>query len=245
MSHTESCMVRQLQHYASFNEREIELLGTLERSPEEVQGGATIWQEGEQASEMAVISKGWACSYYTLEDGTRLILDILLPGDIAGLREFAQSAHQAGVRAVTDCTICRFPYRHLGEVFDQSGKLTRVIFAAAATQQSIMVERMINLGRRDAATRIAHLLCEMYTRLSRMNNHMKLQFRLPLSQEVMADVTGLSTVHVSRTFTHLNSEGLARRYRHQIDIPDLARLKQFAGFSEGYLGIPSIIDSHR
>ncbi|OHV07624.1 Crp/Fnr family transcriptional regulator [Kushneria phosphatilytica] len=238
-------MVSQLQHYARFNEREVELLNTLERSPEDIAAGEDLWREGDSAGDMAVISKGWACSYYSMEDGTRLILDILLPGDIAGLREFAQSEHQAGVRTVTDCTVCRFPYRHLTEVFDQSSKLTRVIFAAAATQQSILVERMINLGRRDAATRIAHLLCEMYTRLQRMNSNMTSQFRLPLSQEILADVTGLSAVHVSRTFTHLNTEGLARRYRHQVDIPDLARLKEFAGFSEGYLGASSVIDTRQ
>ncbi|RKQ95713.1 CRP-like cAMP-binding protein [Kushneria sinocarnis] len=243
MSENVSCMVRHFRHYADLGDDEIELLGTLERSPEHLTPGETLWLEGSSADELAVVSKGWAYSFYSLKDGNRLILDIYLPGDVIGLREFATSEHLASVETITECTICRFPHKHLTDVFKQSSKLTRVFFAVASTQQSILVERMINLGRRDAVGRIAHFLCEMHTRLERTNDDMQGQFRLPLSQQMLADTMGLSAVHVSRVFSQLRNETLVERERHRIRIPDFERLVRFAGFNNNYLGTRSIIQN--
>ncbi|RKR03540.1 Crp/Fnr family transcriptional regulator [Kushneria sinocarnis] len=241
MSATRSCMVRQFQYYADLSEADIELLDSLEYSPEKLPPERVVWREGGSANELAVLSEGWACSYYTLEDGSRLILDIYLPGDVIGLREFATSEHLATVETITECTLCRFPHHHLTDIFAKSFRLTRVFFAVATTQQSILVERMINLGRRKASSRIAHFLCEMHARLGRMNEHMGNQFRLPLSQEMLADIMGLSSVHVSRTFSQLYDDHLVERSRHNIRIPDMDRLIEHAGFSNSYLGRQSII----
>ncbi|QEL12679.1 Crp/Fnr family transcriptional regulator [Kushneria phosphatilytica] len=236
-------MVRHFMHYADLDKKEIDLLDTLERSPEHLTPGEVLWLEGTSADELAVVSQGWAYSFYSLEDGTRLILDIYLPGDVIGLREFATSEHLASVETITECTICRFPHKHLTDVFQQSSKLTRVFFAVASTQQSILVERMINLGRRDAVGKIAHFLCEMHTRLQRTNDDLHGQFRLPLSQQMLADIMGLSAVHVSRVFSQLRNEALVERERHRIRIPDLERLIQFAGFNHNYLGTRAIIQN--
>ncbi|OHV08820.1 Crp/Fnr family transcriptional regulator [Kushneria phosphatilytica] len=236
-------MVRQFQHYADLSEADIELLDSLEHSPEQLPAERTVWREGGAANELAVLSEGWACSYYTLEDGSRLILDIYLPGDVIGLREFATSEHMATVETITECTLCRFPHHHLTDVFAKSFKLTRTFFAIATTQQSILVERMINLGRRNASNRIAHFLCEMYTRLGRMNDNMNGNFRMPLSQEMLADIMGLSSVHVSRTFSQLHDDKLVERSRHNIRIPDMDRLVEHAGFTDNYLGTRSIIEN--
>lgn len=238
-------MVRHFKHYAALDEQEIELLHELERSPEHLTAGDHLWYEGHESTELAVISQGWAYSYTRLENGHRLILDIYLPGDVIGLREYATDRHQASVEIIKECTLCRLPHRNLDEIFRNSEKLTRVFFAVASTQQSMLVERMINLGRRDGPGRIAHFLCEMHTRLERTNDNMAGQFRLPLSQHMLADIMGLSAVHVSRIFSQLRSDQLVDRDRHRVHIRDLARLIERAGFRDDYLGTRSIIDQSR
>lgn len=236
MSH-QSCMVRHFQYFTDLSESEIELLSTLEKSPEQLEGGEVLWREGERAQEMAVLSRGWAYSSYLLEDGSRMILDIFMPGDVIGLREYASEAHQTTVEAITECIFCRFPYSHLEDVFEKSGRLTHTFFSISAIQQSMLVERMVNLGRKTAQGKLAHFLCEMRCRLSKTNEGSLEDFRLPLSQQMLADLMGLTPVHVSRVFTSLREQSLVYRDRHQISIPDIERLKELADFREGYLRI--------
>ncbi|GHC14462.1 Crp/Fnr family transcriptional regulator [Kushneria pakistanensis] len=228
-------MVRHFQYFTDLSESEIELLSTLEKSPEQLESGEFLWREGERAEEMGVLSKGWAYSSYVLEDGSRMILDIFMPGDVIGLREFAADTHQSTVEAITDCTFCRFPHGHLDNVFEQSSRLTNTFFSISATQQSMLVERMVNLGRRDAPSKLAHFLCEMRSRLSKTNAGGLNEFRLPLSQQMLADLMGLTSVHVSRVFSLLREQSLVYRDRHQITIPDIDRLMEFADFRDGYL----------
>ncbi|WP_456269465.1 Crp/Fnr family transcriptional regulator [Kushneria sp. AK178] len=236
MSH-QSCMVRHFQYFTDLSDSEIELLSTLEKSPEQLGGGEVLWREGERAEEMAVLSQGWAYSSYMLEDGSRMILDIFMPGDVIGLREYASEAHQTTVEAITDCTFCRFPHCHLESVFEQSGRLTNTFFSISAIQQSILVERMVNLGRRTAQGKLTHFLCEMRSRLSKTNAGALEEFSLPLSQQMLADLMGLTSVHVSRVFSALREQSLVYRERHRVSIPDVDRLKEFADFREGYLRI--------
>ncbi|QEL12676.1 Crp/Fnr family transcriptional regulator [Kushneria phosphatilytica] len=238
-------MVRHFKHYAALDDQEVELLHELERSPEHLYAGDTLWLEGHDATELAVVSQGWAYSYTRLANGQRLILDIYLPGDVIGLREYATDRHQASVEIINECTLCRLPHRNLNEIFRQSDKLTRVFFAVASTQQSMLVERMINLGRRDGPGRIAHFLCEMHTRLERTNDDMRGRFRLPLTQQMLADIMGLSAVHVSRIFSQLRSDQLVDRDRHRVHIRNLTGLVELAGFREAYLGQRAIMEMPR
>ncbi|WP_438764371.1 Crp/Fnr family transcriptional regulator [Kushneria sp. TE3] len=231
----QSCMVRHFQHFTDLSESEVELLSTLERSPEQLKNGDFLWREGEPAEELAVLSQGWAYSSYLLEDGSRMILDIFMPGDVIGLREYAIDVHQSTIEAITDCTFCRFPHCHLDNVFEKSGRLTSTFFSISGIQQSMLVERMVNLGRRNAQSKLAHFLCETRSRLSRTNEGGLNEFRLPLSQQMLADLMGLTPVHVSRVFSILREQSLVYRDRHRISIPDIGRLEEFADFREGYL----------
>lgn len=234
MAH-QSCMIRHFQHFAEIEREEIDLLAKLEKSPERIAPGSLLWQEGGRVEVMAVLSKGWAFSCYTLEDGSRMILDVFLPGDVIGMHEYASRTHQASVETITECTLCRFPHRHLDDIFELSPRLTRIFFTIAATQQSMLVERMVNLGRRDAQSKLSHFICEMYSRLSKTNPDMRPDFNLPLSQQMIADTMGLTPVHVSRVFSQLREQALVCRDRHRVFIPDIERLSDFADFNHHYL----------
>ncbi|MEC9482491.1 MAG: cyclic nucleotide-binding domain-containing protein, partial [Halomonas sp.] len=87
----ESCIVRHFSHYCRLSEDDKKLLLELEQSPTEVNAGDVLWREGDDAHEFCTISHGWAYSYRNLDDGSRQILEIFLPGAIIGLREFAFS----------------------------------------------------------------------------------------------------------------------------------------------------------
>lgn len=236
MDHRDSCIVRHFNHYCALTDEEKALLDELEQDPAEAGAGALLWEERDRAAEFCTLRSGWAYSYRHLENGTRQILEVFLPGDIIGLREFAFSQRLAGVRMIEDGVVCRFPHHRLLELFRQSFTLTSVMFAISSRQQVLMTERLVNIARRSARQKLAHFLLETCQRLKQTAAPEGGEdLRLPLSQELLADLLGLSPVHVSRTFSALSEDGLVHRDRHRITIPDLQALACEGEFDERYL----------
>ncbi|ARS53499.1 Crp/Fnr family transcriptional regulator [Kushneria konosiri] len=229
------CLVRNFKHYCALDETEAELLAALEKTPQIVSNAQMIWEENHCAESLCVLSEGWACSYRSMDDGTRQILNIFLPGDMVGLSDFSPRRHLASVAMLTEGVVCRFPLKNLTDIFTTSPRLTTVLFSLAGQQQAIMAERLVNMGRRTAREKVAHFICEMHLRLRKTYPDITHRFNLPLSQQVLADVLGLSAVHVSRTFSELREEGLLYRERNRIEIPDLEAFYDVASFSDTYL----------
>nr|WP_104201925.1 Crp/Fnr family transcriptional regulator [Halomonas saliphila] len=252
MDGKESCIVRHFSYYYELSEHDKSLLLALEQSPMAVETGTTLWEEGDEAKEFCTFKKGWAYSYRFLENGSRQLIELYLPGDIIGLREFAFSQRLAGVKMVEDGEVCFFPHQHLLDLFRRSFVLTSILFAIASRQQVLITERLVNLARRNARQKLAHFLLEISQRLSQtQTGSLSDSFHLPLSQELFADLLGLSPVHVSRTFSALHEAGLVHRERHHVTLHDLQALKREADFDERYLidnmrplfsGLPRISD---
>ncbi len=109
------------------------------------------------------------------------------------------------------------------------------MFAISSRQQALLTERLVNLARRSAKQKLAHFILEVYQRLRQTGPEGGCQMRLPMSQELLADLLGLSPVHVSRTFTALSEDGLVHRDRHRLTIPDLQTLARQGEFDDRYL----------
>jgi CRP-like cAMP-binding protein len=94
---------------------------------------------------------------------------------------------------------------------------------------------VLNIGRRDARSRLAHLLCEFAVRLEALGLAPDRGYELPMTQEQLADATGLTSVHVNRVLKSLESEGLITRNRRNISFPDWQRLREVGDFNSRYL----------
>ncbi|WP_075880972.1 Crp/Fnr family transcriptional regulator [Vreelandella massiliensis] len=235
MAPEESCIIRHFEHYRRLSPKEKEILASLEKAPTAVSAGTTLWQEGKAASEFCTLSAGWAYSYRNLDCGSRQIMEIFLPGDIIGLREFAFNEHLEGVTMIEDGTVCYFPHRRLLELFRDSLTLTTVTFAISNRQQALLCERLVTLARHSARQRLAHFLHEMYIRLRQTMPEGGPSFRLPLSQQQLGDLLGLTPVHVSRTLSAMSEDGLIYRNHHTINVPDIKALAEEASFNDLYL----------
>lgn len=231
----DSCITRHFRHYCALSKNDEALLADLEQSPSDMRADEILWQEGDTAREFCTLSRGWAYSFRHMEDGSRQILEVYLPGDIIGLREFAFKDRLAGVAMLEDGVVCHFPHRRLLNVFRESLTLSAIFFAISSHQQALLTERLVNLARRSARQRLAHLIYEMYVRLHRTRAHDGNSMRLPLSQQHLGDALGLSSVHVSRTLTTFREEGLILRSRQRIELPDPDALAREAEFAAAYL----------
>ena len=111
------------------------------------------------------------------------------------------------------------------------------IIQLTLVESSILREWVVNVGRRDARARIAHILCEFAVRLESRGLTTDHGFELPMTQEQLADATGLTSVHVNRVLKSLEAEGLISRKRRQIHFSDWRALQDAGDFSRRYLHI--------
>jgi len=115
----------------------------------------------------------------------------------------------------------------------------RAIIQLTLIEASIVREWVVNVGRRDARERIAHVLCEFAVRLEARGLMSFNGFELPMTQEQLADATGLTSVHVNRVLKGLEADGLINRRRRHIHFPDWRALQDVGDFSRTYLHIPA------
>lgn len=231
----ESCIVKHFQHYASLGPQEIQFLESLEERPVLYPRNSEIWHEGSEANNFFILRSGWAYSSRILKNGNRQVLDLFVPGDVIGLREYAYKRRLNGVHTMTDAELCAFPKSQLQAVFATSGLLGQLFFALAAQGQAILLERIINLGRRSARQRVAHLLGELSVRMQNRPALDEDSDLFPLSQTLLADLLGLSAVHINRTIRGLREDGLIDLNYQAIRLLDVDGLKEIAGFNPAYL----------
>ena len=100
-------------------------------------------------------------------------------------------------------------------------------------------EWIANIARRDARARIAHLLCEFGVRLEAAGLGSKIAYQLPMTQEHLADCTGLTPVHVNRTLKGLEASGDITRSVREVAVADWEKISSTADFEEDYLHLRS------
>lgn len=228
---SESCIVAQFRRHANLTAHEVGLLTALEKDVRDFPAGSVLSEAGDEAGRFFSLHSGWACATRLLADGQRQVLDIFLAGQIMGMRDIGFSRTQTELTALTDIKACPFPGEYLDEVFERAPRLARIFFLKLVREHALLTERIINIGRRSAAHRVAHFLLEMKVRL-----HVpEPEFEMPLNQDVIADALGISSVHVSRTLGQLRDEGLVRVERNRVLIDDLDGLVELAGFDPAYL----------
>ena len=91
---------------------------------------------------------------------------------------------------------------------------------------------------------MAHLLCETYCRLSIVGLARDLTFEFPLTQAHLADIMGLSVVHVNRTLQRLRGDDLIEWSKQEVSIKNWKGLVAMAGFEPGYLNLKERFQAH-
>ena len=229
-------MAAELDVVTTFYPRDIRLamlaLGARQRT---VVPGVDLAREGEALENMCVLIEGWAARYRTFEDGRRQIVALLLPGDVCCYDMIAEMPQQYSVCALTRAKIESLSARLVRDRFWQDQDLARLFLAEAMTDMSIQQEWTVNLGRRSATERLGHLFCEIFFRMQRAGLVTDQSCDFPLTQTDLADIMGLTPVHINRTLQQLRSQELVILNHRQLRIPDLERLQQASLFRSRYL----------
>ncbi len=182
-----------------------------------------------------VLEDGFACRYRDLPDGRRQILSLLIPGDIIDLRQFVLGGAQPQLAALSPLSMSAIPNTNLLKLLETSPRATRALWSTTLVEESICREWLVSIGKRSALERVAHLLCEIYLRLAAVGRIEGPRFSLPLTQSELADVLGLSTVHVNRTLQELRKSELIAFQSGIVEMFDFDTLARLGLFSPSYL----------
>jgi CRP-like cAMP-binding protein len=197
--------------------------------------GGAIVSAGETASHVFVISKGWALRFRTLDDGRRQIVNVMLPGDCFDLQALIATKADHSIEALTNVELLRMKSEDFLAAIKSNVNLATAFWWAAVQEESILREQIVRLGRRSGRERLAHILLELRRRLLHAGQDVGDTLTLPMSREVLADLLGLSSVHVSRSVSSLREAGLIRTSNGSIQLSDIEGLAEVAQFDPSYL----------
>lgn len=193
-----------LKRLAALTDLDAEAASALDaaaRRSRTIRARREVIAEGAICDEALLILAGWAARVRVLEDGRRQILDFLLPGDFVGLGEHRGALVTSAVTAMTDLQVCVAPSA------DDHPSLHRAYAISRALSEVDLLAQITRLGRLNAHERIADLLLELHERLELAGLAVDGRFNLPLTQELLADALGLTSVHVNRTLQTLRRDG--------------------------------------
>jgi CRP-like cAMP-binding protein len=145
--------------------------------------------------------------------------------------------------AVTDLVLSEVSRQQMIDTFRRLPPLGAAILWATARDEAMMVEHLVNIGRRSGMVRTAHLLLELRQRLQLVGLATEGGFDCPLNQYLLADALGLTAIHLNRVLRQLREQHLVTFRGGRVVFHDPARLRELAGFHDEYLdqGSDSIV----
>ena len=195
----------------------------------QLERGEVIRHEGETSPILYLLCSGWTASSMIVAGGVRQIIKVHMPGDLLGLPSIALVRTADTLSTLTRATILTVEPAAIGKMFERSPHLGALLFLISQEERVMLMDRVASLGRTDAAARIAALLLQIHGRVLRNDPAAGATFDLPLTQSHLADLTGLTKVHVNRTIQKLRSDDILRWTRKSVTIVDGVELRRLAG----------------
>lgn len=231
----ESVLARKLNTFIALSPDELTCLSALQSNALKVKRGQQLTQEGQSGHKAFVLQSGWAYSYKLLADGGRQIISFPIAGDIVGLRSVLLRTADHSFSALTDAVVHAVEGAHIVKCMTEFPRLGAALLWSASRDEAMVVEHLVNIGRRSALERTAHFFMELAERLSLIGLATETEFKCPLTQFVLADALGLTAIHINRVMRQLRERNLLSLRRGTVFIHDLAGLRKLAGFQGGYL----------
>ena len=234
-SHPLAPMVRKLELWNSLSEVDRDSVLALPFTERALSAGQYVVWEGDQPQNSCVLNSGFAYRHKMAGNGGRQIMSIHIKGDIVDLQNSLLGVADHNVQMLTDGRLALVPVEAMRDIAFSRPAVGMAMWYETLVEGSIFREWILNIGRRDAKTRIAHLLCEFALRLETAELGKAGRYTLPISQDQLADAVALTSVHVNRMLMGLEADGLIKRTKREITIDDWTSLAKAGDFEPRYL----------
>lgn len=223
-------VIRKLQRTSELRESDLAVLRALAIQEKEFQANHDVVREGDRPSHSFVLVDGLIGSTKFTGEGKRQITSFFVTGDIPDLHGLHLSVMDCTFSTLTPSRVGFIRHDALRAICEQHPNIATAFWRSTLIDAAIYREWVTNVGRREAFTRMAHVLCELICRLravGRIEDHVA---DIPITQAALGDALGLSTVHVNRTLQELRRNGLIATSGARVQAlnwPDLVRAADF------------------
>ncbi|MEM6812480.1 MAG: Crp/Fnr family transcriptional regulator [Pseudomonadota bacterium] len=210
-------------------------LSDLPFEQRQFKAGDVIFKKGDDNSHFLMLEQGWAFAVQYLDQDLRSIQHVKIPQDHLGYLFPVDAKYSYDVIALTDATVSFYSWHDVSKVVKDSEFAFNTFSLLSHIEKEILHQRIISIGRRTALEKAAHLILEMQTRIERTKGGTEKGFYLPLKQDHMADLLGLSSIHVNRSMNELRRHNYIEYNRSDIRVINYNGLAMMANFDPSYL----------
>ncbi|HST35257.1 MAG TPA: Crp/Fnr family transcriptional regulator [Allosphingosinicella sp.] len=228
-------MLRKLQQWRPLGEDDLAALRALPYRTIKLRPQEYVVREGDRPQHSCLMLSGFAFRHKIAGNGGRQIFSIHMRGDLADLQNSLLGRADHNLQALTHVEVAMIPVEAVQRISFERPEVGRAMWYETLVDASIFREWTLNVGRRDARTRAAHMLCEFALRLETAGLGAQCDYELPMTQEQLADALGLTSVHVNRMLMSLGKEDLIKRTNRAIKINDWTALAKVGDFDPAYL----------
>ena len=197
---------------------------------------------GEVVDRTCLVADGLMARFGETRDGSRQISALYIPGDMPDLYSYVLPRSSWALTALTKTTTVRILHSAIEALVDRYPAIGKAFWRDCTLDGAITAEWILNIGRRDARSRIAHLFCEMGARYERIGKLEGMTFPFPINQTHLADALGLTPIHVNRTLAALRKAEIVVSASRTVKVLDWNALKSAADFDPIYLQFDSTPD---
>lgn len=234
-SRSDSPVASKLEAFTKLSADDKAALSQVSRNIRFVEPRRDLISEGDKPRFVHLVLDGWACRYKQLPDGKRQIVSLFVPGDFCDVNVYILKYMDHSIGAITRLKVAMITAEEMSALTEQRPRMLQALWWHELVTTAIQREWTLNIGQRSAYERLAHLLIELYIRLNTVGRAQGGRCDFPLTQNDLADATGLTAVHVNRTLQELRRDKLIELDRRQLQILDLERMMDAAMFNPNYL----------
>ena len=193
-----------------------------------------IVRESEARSDLRILVDGVACRYKLVDGGRQAILGFLLPGDV-DLADGSMDRFDHTIGTITPCRVVHVARSAMELAIQDHPEIGRALRRMSGVEEATLRVWLANMGQCTADKQAAHLFCELRARMAATGLGGEDWFHNPFTQEQLANVLGISAVHMNRVMQQLREMKLVYADGRVIRFPDVAKIEDFADFSVSYL----------
>lgn len=237
----EACPLRKLKVFRPFAEPELAFVSGFKTGELRAAAGTTVLLAGNNSAHLYTLLAGWMFRHKTLQDGRRQILNFALPGDFVGLQSSVFGEMQHSVETLTDVVLCVFERKRLWECYKDHPGLAFDLTWLAAREEGTVDEHLLSVGRRTAIERTAYILLYLFRRARELGLTQDNMLSLPVTQQHLADMLGMSLVHTNKTLKRLYDRKVIRWKDRNLTVLNMKELTAVARDEEHPIPIRPLI----
>ena len=228
-------LVQKLEYSGPLSEDDRAAVLALPHSLKALEPHSYIVRQGDKPTHSCLLRSGFVYRHKVVGDGSRQICSVHMKGDVVDLQNSLLGYADHSVQVLTRAELAFIPRGAIRKIAFERPAIGMAMWFDTLVDGSIFREWIANIGRRQARSRLAHLLCEFSLRLEAAGLGKHDEYVLPMTQEQLADCTGLTPVHVNRTLREMDIEGLLQRTKKSVVVSDWKKLAKVGDFQTDYL----------